>query len=228
MAYSNSGGLGTPNCPSTHPVAVPQVMYEIMWDTGKYKNDAWYKGKQPFVYSFGDGYVVSSLLPPLPLPILTPPQHRLRPTRRLPLRLERRLAAESNGRAALGQMRKRKLQRPQGPVGPGVHAVQEGAAGSGECGYEWGVVEGASGGCGSDFFVGWGRGWGLVGWWCLVGMRWDIWGVLMASIDVKFVFSAMVKGPGRRGVIRLNPTSFFLALKILNCNSGLYSVTFRV
>lgn len=60
MAYSNSGGLGTPNCPSTHPVAVPQVMYEIMWDTGKYKNDAWYKGKQPFVYSFGDGYVLSS------------------------------------------------------------------------------------------------------------------------------------------------------------------------
>lgn len=55
VAYSNSGGLGTPNCPSTHPVAIPQVMYEIMWDTGRYKNDAWYgNGKQPFVYSFGD------------------------------------------------------------------------------------------------------------------------------------------------------------------------------
>ena len=56
VAYSNSGGLGTPNCPSTHPVAIPQVMYEIMWDTARYKNNAWYgAGKQPFVYSFGDG-----------------------------------------------------------------------------------------------------------------------------------------------------------------------------
>ncbi|KAH9872068.1 hypothetical protein J1614_006329 [Plenodomus biglobosus] len=56
VAYSNSGGLGTPNCPSTHPVAIPQVMYEVMWDVGRYKNDAWYgNGKQPFVYSFGDG-----------------------------------------------------------------------------------------------------------------------------------------------------------------------------
>jgi hypothetical protein len=59
VAYSNGGGLGTPNCPSTHPVAIPQVMYEIMWDTGRYKNDKWYgNGKQPFVYSFGDGWVV--------------------------------------------------------------------------------------------------------------------------------------------------------------------------
>ena len=55
VAYSNAGGLGTSNCPSSHPVQIPQVMYEIMWDTGRYKNDAWYKGKQPFVYSFGDG-----------------------------------------------------------------------------------------------------------------------------------------------------------------------------
>jgi len=55
VAYSNSGGLGTPNCPSSHPVNIPQVMYEVMWDTGKYKNDQWYgNGKQPFVYSFGD------------------------------------------------------------------------------------------------------------------------------------------------------------------------------
>ena len=26
VAYSNGGGLGTPKCPSTHPVAIPQVM----------------------------------------------------------------------------------------------------------------------------------------------------------------------------------------------------------
>ncbi|KAF2732419.1 hypothetical protein EJ04DRAFT_578377 [Polyplosphaeria fusca] len=56
VAYSNGGGLGTPKCPSTHPVSIPQVMYEVMWDTGRYKNTAWYgNGKQPFVYSFGDG-----------------------------------------------------------------------------------------------------------------------------------------------------------------------------
>ncbi|KAJ8119427.1 hypothetical protein ONZ43_g3615 [Nemania bipapillata] len=55
VAYSNGGGLGSPNCPATHPVAIPQVMYEIMWDTGRYKDTTWYgNGKQPFVYSFGD------------------------------------------------------------------------------------------------------------------------------------------------------------------------------
>jgi hypothetical protein len=27
VAYSNAGGLGTPNCPKTHPVAIPQVIY---------------------------------------------------------------------------------------------------------------------------------------------------------------------------------------------------------
>jgi hypothetical protein len=55
VTYSNGGGLGTPNCPSSHPVAIPQIMYEIMWDTGRYKNTAWYgANKQPFVYSFGD------------------------------------------------------------------------------------------------------------------------------------------------------------------------------
>ncbi|KAF2025584.1 hypothetical protein EK21DRAFT_103838 [Setomelanomma holmii] len=42
VAYSNSGGLGTPNCPSTHPVAISQVMYEIMWDTGRYNNTAYF------------------------------------------------------------------------------------------------------------------------------------------------------------------------------------------
>jgi hypothetical protein len=30
VAYSNGGGLGTPNCPSTHPVRIPQVMYEVV------------------------------------------------------------------------------------------------------------------------------------------------------------------------------------------------------
>jgi hypothetical protein len=57
MAYSpNSPGYPGTACPSTHPVRVPGVMYEVMWDTRPF-NDAKYftGGKQPFVYSFGDG-----------------------------------------------------------------------------------------------------------------------------------------------------------------------------
>ncbi|KAF2742138.1 hypothetical protein M011DRAFT_293771 [Sporormia fimetaria CBS 119925] len=55
VAYSNAGGLGTPRCPSSHPVAIPQVMYEVMYDTGRYSDQKYYaNGKQPFVYSFGD------------------------------------------------------------------------------------------------------------------------------------------------------------------------------
>ncbi|TAQ85762.1 hypothetical protein B7494_g5909 [Chlorociboria aeruginascens] len=43
-------------CPSTHPVKLPQLMYEVMWDTTSF-NDAslWpTDGSQPFVYSMGD------------------------------------------------------------------------------------------------------------------------------------------------------------------------------
>jgi len=56
MAYSPGGRvLANADCPSTHPVRVPQLMYEIQWDTSGF-NDAKYfqGGKQPFVYSFGD------------------------------------------------------------------------------------------------------------------------------------------------------------------------------
>lgn len=43
-------------CPSTHPVAVPQVFYETYWDTKPWnnKNDWPADGSQPFVWSFGD------------------------------------------------------------------------------------------------------------------------------------------------------------------------------
>ncbi|KAF6764866.1 WSC domain-containing protein [Ephemerocybe angulata] len=41
-------------CPSTHPVRVPMVFYEIVWDT-KIFNHMWPKdGSQPFVLSMGD------------------------------------------------------------------------------------------------------------------------------------------------------------------------------
>lgn len=49
-------------CPSTHPVKLPQVMYEVMWDTTQF-NDAnlWpTDNTQPFLYSNGDPYVSTS------------------------------------------------------------------------------------------------------------------------------------------------------------------------
>ncbi|KAH8788055.1 hypothetical protein F5883DRAFT_513830 [Diaporthe sp. PMI_573] len=43
-------------CPSTHPVKIPQVMYEVMWDTRPFNNkELWPEdGSQPFVWSTGD------------------------------------------------------------------------------------------------------------------------------------------------------------------------------
>ncbi|KAH8896038.1 hypothetical protein GQ53DRAFT_641040 [Thozetella sp. PMI_491] len=57
IAYSpGTGSLAGASCPSTHPVRVPQVMYEIMWDTRPFNDPKYFQGgKQPFVYSFGDG-----------------------------------------------------------------------------------------------------------------------------------------------------------------------------
>jgi len=60
VAYPTSGpanflSLGG-NCPSTHPVRIPQVMYEVVWDTTPF-NDAslWpTDGSQPFYLSMGD------------------------------------------------------------------------------------------------------------------------------------------------------------------------------
>ncbi|RDL37161.1 Uncharacterized protein BP5553_04594 [Venustampulla echinocandica] len=46
-------------CPATHPVKIPQIIYEIRWDTRRYnvggKGGLWPEdGSQPFVWSFGD------------------------------------------------------------------------------------------------------------------------------------------------------------------------------
>lgn len=56
MAYSPGGAvLANANCPTTHPVRVPQLMYEMQWDTTSFNNAEYFKnGEQPFVYSFGD------------------------------------------------------------------------------------------------------------------------------------------------------------------------------
>lgn len=56
MAYSpDSETLAPASCPSSHPVRVPQLMYEMQWDTSAFNNPEYFEGgKQPFVYSFGD------------------------------------------------------------------------------------------------------------------------------------------------------------------------------
>lgn len=50
-------GIGTAEeCPPSHPVKIPQVMFEIIWDTTPFNDpDLWPEdGSQPFVLSSGD------------------------------------------------------------------------------------------------------------------------------------------------------------------------------
>jgi hypothetical protein len=61
VAYPTTGpanflSLGG-ECPSTHPVRIPQLMYEVVWDTTGFNDPAeWPEdGSQPFVLSYGDG-----------------------------------------------------------------------------------------------------------------------------------------------------------------------------
>ncbi|KAF2002548.1 hypothetical protein P154DRAFT_430842 [Amniculicola lignicola CBS 123094] len=58
MAYPESGTFETGGpCPASHPVRMPQLFYEVIWDTRPFNNkDDWPEdGSQPFVWSFGDG-----------------------------------------------------------------------------------------------------------------------------------------------------------------------------
>ena len=43
-------------CPASHPVRVPQVAYETMWDTRPFNDQSLWPedGSQPFVWSYGD------------------------------------------------------------------------------------------------------------------------------------------------------------------------------
>ncbi|PMD38709.1 hypothetical protein L207DRAFT_597311 [Hyaloscypha variabilis F] len=52
--YAAAMQLG--KCPDTHPVHLPQLMYEVMWDTRPYNSkELWGEdGSQPFVYAMGD------------------------------------------------------------------------------------------------------------------------------------------------------------------------------
>ncbi|CAG8982142.1 hypothetical protein HYALB_00003234 [Hymenoscyphus albidus] len=55
VAYQAGSVLAGDKCPSSHPVRIPQVMYEIMYDTSAFADPAYYRdGRQPLVYSFGD------------------------------------------------------------------------------------------------------------------------------------------------------------------------------
>jgi hypothetical protein len=49
-------GAGNSKCPASHPVKVPQLMLETIWDTRQFNDKSqWPKDSaQPFVWSFGD------------------------------------------------------------------------------------------------------------------------------------------------------------------------------
>jgi hypothetical protein len=65
VAYPSSGTFESSGpCPSTHPVKLPQVMYEVIWDTREFNDKSIWPtdGTNPLVYSMGDGYALASLL----------------------------------------------------------------------------------------------------------------------------------------------------------------------
>jgi hypothetical protein len=58
VAYSSgSGATGGGACPSTHPVKLPQIMYELMWDTHEFADSADFPtdGTNPYIYSMNVG-----------------------------------------------------------------------------------------------------------------------------------------------------------------------------
>jgi len=58
VAYgSGSGANGGGSCPSTHPVKLPQIMYELMWNVTEFADkNLWpTDGSKPFVYSMNVG-----------------------------------------------------------------------------------------------------------------------------------------------------------------------------
>jgi hypothetical protein len=52
---NETSALAGSKCPDTHPVRIPQVMYEVMFDTKGFAEPEYFvNGTQPLVYSFGD------------------------------------------------------------------------------------------------------------------------------------------------------------------------------
>ena len=63
VAYPEIGSFESGGrCPSTHPVKIPQLMLETVWDTRQFNNKADWPddGSQPFVWSSGDATGYSS------------------------------------------------------------------------------------------------------------------------------------------------------------------------
>ena len=57
MAYPENGTFESQGpCPSSHPVRMPQVLFEVVWDTKQFNNKADWPadGSQPFTWAFGD------------------------------------------------------------------------------------------------------------------------------------------------------------------------------
>lgn len=57
MSYPATGTFDSKGaCPDSHPVPVPQLMYEVVWDTRGFNDpNEWPEdGTQPFVWSMGD------------------------------------------------------------------------------------------------------------------------------------------------------------------------------
>ncbi|KAI1458643.1 hypothetical protein F4805DRAFT_466750 [Annulohypoxylon moriforme] len=58
VSYSSgSGATGGGACPSTHPVKLPQIMYELMWNVTEFANSPDFPtdGSNPYVYSMNIG-----------------------------------------------------------------------------------------------------------------------------------------------------------------------------
>lgn len=53
VSYPSSGAYNNGECPSTHPVHLISLFYEIIYQTGNFAND-WYGSGQPFVFAQGD------------------------------------------------------------------------------------------------------------------------------------------------------------------------------
>jgi hypothetical protein len=53
MAYPATGAYNNGACPSTHPVQLISLFYEILYDTNSFANK-WYGSSQPFVFANGD------------------------------------------------------------------------------------------------------------------------------------------------------------------------------
>jgi len=57
VSYSGNGASGGGACPSSHPVKLPQIMYELMWNTSTFMDKSIFPsdGSNPFIYSMNRG-----------------------------------------------------------------------------------------------------------------------------------------------------------------------------